>query len=356
MSDPAESHRNILHSRQGSVHPLFDATRFPHDIDYNAFYEPAVLATRLINSPQGLHYDYCFFFGKTVPAATPSGFSIEQGTNYLPYQYACDKAIGELTSADVEAVKRQRSLLADSITFEIHDNIPPYARTEISKGSNGQWLSTIKISRSIYSDALAKKSTPEQNARINLQIACVLIHEMAHAAHFHLFGPVREDYREESHIAEVGFEAVACLFGFTPEIKKNWSAWRTWQYRKTHEPYDLSKIGRKEWQLPAKAEKWRMAPQFVRKLSDNDFWEAESGEYHQRGALALVPDDVCELCQPGNEDTHIYKAIPLSIRDLFRAQGPSYARKKYAKYANPERQLRTRPDVDYRFREMESVV
>lgn len=353
MSKPAEASRNSQLPGRENVHPLFNATRFPPEIDYDAFYEPAVLATRLINSPQGLHYDYCFYFGKTVPAATPSGFSVEQGPDYLPYQYACDKAIGELTSADVEAVKRQKSLLTDSITFEIHDDIPPYAQTEISQSSTGEWLSTIKISRSVYNDALAKKRTPEQNARINLQIACIIIHEVAHAAHFHLFGPVREDYREESHIAEVGFEAVACLFGFTPKIKNDWNAWTTWQYRNTYGPYDLTKIGRKEWELPVRAEKWRMAPEFIMKLSDDDFWEGESGEYRQRGALALLPDDVPELCEPGNEDTHLYKAIPLSIRDLFRTEGPSYAKKKCASYSNPERQLRTRPEVDYRFKKLE---
>jgi hypothetical protein len=164
MSNPAGTNLNILHPGRENVHPLFNATRFPSEIDYDAFYEPALLATRLINSPQGLQYDYCFYFGKTVPAATPSGFSVEQGPDYLPYQYACDKAIGELTSADVEAIKRQRSLFTDSITFEIHDDIPPYAQTEISQSSTGEWLSTIKISRSVYDDALAKRRSSEQNA------------------------------------------------------------------------------------------------------------------------------------------------------------------------------------------------
>lgn len=75
----------------------------------------------------------------------------------------------------------------------------------------------------------------------------------------------------------------------------------------------------------------------------------------QRGALALVTDSILALCQPQYKDTHIYKAIPLSIRELFRTEGPSYAKKRYASYANPERQLRTRPKSDYRIRETQSA-
>lgn len=118
-----------------------------------------------------------------------------------------------------------------------------------------------------------------------------------------------------------------------------------------HGSYDMTKIGRKAWQLPVEETAWGMVPEFVMKLSDDEFWEADSGEYVQRGALALVQHSVPALCQPEFKDSHIYKAIPLSIRDLFRTEGPSYAEKKYDRYANPERQLRTRPELDYRFRE-----
>jgi hypothetical protein len=109
----------LLHPGRENVHPLFDPTKFAPDIDYEAFYKPAVLATQLISSPQSLQHDYCFYFGKTVPAATPSGFSYTDGPNLLPYQYACDKTIGELTRADIKDVEKQRFLLADRITFKV---------------------------------------------------------------------------------------------------------------------------------------------------------------------------------------------------------------------------------------------
>jgi len=348
MSAPAGQHPNLTHPGRENVHPLFDPTRFATDIDYEAFYEPAVLASRPINSPQGLQHDYCFYYGKTVPAATPSAFSYEDGLWQLPYQYACDKAIGELTRADIRDVEQQRLMLADDITFVIDDDIRPYTRCELDVSPTGRRTCVIKVSRSFYNDALANKRTPEEKARVNLQVACVLIHEVAHAAHFRLFGPVQEDYREDSHIAEGGFEAVARIFGYTPIFRQDQSGWTTWQYRTIRGSYDLTKIGRKAWQLPLNEKSWGMVTAFVLKLSDDDFW---TGEYLQHGALALLPHSIATLCQPEFKDMHIFKAIPLSIRDLFRTEGPSYAKKKYANFGNPERQLRTRPNFDYRFRE-----
>ena len=40
------------------------------------------------------------------------------------------------------------------------------------------------------------------------------------------------------------------------------------------------------------------------------------------------------------------KSIPLSIKDLFRRKGPSYAKKKYARFSNPYRKLRGPVEYD----------
>lgn len=356
MSDPAGKHPNLTHAGRANVHQIFGSTKFATDIDYESLYPGALLATRLINSPQGLQLDYCFYFGKTIPAATPSDFSYEDGPSHLPWQYACGKAIGELTSADIRDVEKQRTLLADRITFEVRD-ISGYGECEHHlESATIKPHSIVGISREVYNDAVTKNKTSEQSARINLLVACILIHEVAHAAHFRLFGSVQEDYREHSRIAEAGFEAVARIFGYTPHIRdpinQSRVGWETWQYRGIgtgSHYYDLTKIGRKIWQLPAKKTVFGMRPEFVLKLSDEDFW---TGEYVRLGAHALIPDMVPVACRPEHHNTRFYKAIPLSIRDLFRTEGPSYAKKKYACFANPERQLRTRPDVDCRFRAM----
>lgn len=346
----------MTHPGRANVHQLFGPTKFAADIDYETLYPGALLATRLINSPQGLQHDYCFYFGKTAPAATPSGSSYEDGPSHLPYQYACDKAIGGLTSADIKDVEKQRNLLADRITFELKDISGYGVCQDYDASTTSESHSIISISREVYNDALTENKTPEQKARINLLVACILIHEVAHATRFRLLGPIVEDYCEDSRIAEAGFEAVARIFGYTPHIRdpinQSHVGWETWQYRgfgtRSHY-YDLAKIGRKIWQLPAKKTVFGMQPEFFIKLTDEEFW---TGEYVLLGAHALIPDMVPVACRPENHNTRFYKAIPLSTRDLFRTEGPSYAKKKYASFANPERQLRTRPDIDYRFRAM----
>jgi hypothetical protein len=67
---------NVLLYGRENVHPLFDPNRFAPGIDYNgAIYDSAVLATRLINSPQGFQHDYCFFYGKNVPTNAPANWT-----------------------------------------------------------------------------------------------------------------------------------------------------------------------------------------------------------------------------------------------------------------------------------------
>lgn len=76
-----------------------------------------------------------------------------------------------------------------------------------------------------------------------------------------------------------------------------------------------------------------MNPKFAVKLRRDAFWEEE---FLQKGALALIPDVVRDLCNAGKSDVAT-KAIPPSIRELFRQKtgGKSYAEKKYPKLTRP---------------------
>ena len=178
-------------------------------------------------------------------------------------------------------------------------------------------------------------------------VACILIHEVAHAAHYRLLGPVQEDFCETSNVAEAGFEAVSRIFGLSPMVWQDQMLWRTWQHRSMSSFYDLTAISRSDWQLRVDPIYCGMETDYYMKLSNDDFW---TGEYLERGALALIPSIVSVLCRPENRDIPFSRAIPLSIRDLcVRNGGPSYAKKKYARYSNPDRQLRRRPEVDPRF-------
>jgi hypothetical protein len=75
-------------------------------------------------------------------------------------------------------------------------------------------------------------------------------------------------------------------------------------------------------------------------LYSDDFWE---NDYVKRGALSLIPTPVRNLCR-STKSNNATKGIPQSIRDLFRDSPKSYAEKKYARFANPNRTIRTAPE------------
>jgi hypothetical protein len=341
---------NVFHPGRENVHPLFDSIRFAEGIDYNgAFYDAAVLATRLINSPQGLQHDFAFFYGQTVPANVPAGYTGGEA----PGQYACNKGIGQLDKTDIRNVERQRNLLADRVRFQVDDLTNMYGCCDTCApqagipGSN----SVITISRVVYNAALDQDQPPEGLAAVRLFLALLMIHELAHAAGNHLFGSRPcEDYRENSNVAEAGFEFESRFFGLKPWLffkqegrSEASAAWGIWQsHAAIARGYDLDNMARNVWKLPKGMHLFRADPKFILKLSDDAFWE---GEYLERGALALIPDSIATLICSDYRGV-LYTSIPLSIRDLFRKEGPSYAQKKYARFSNPERTLRVPAQVD----------
>lgn len=213
--------------------------------------------------------------------------------------------------------------------------------------------SLITIGRHVYDAVLKQNQSPEALVRARFNITCLMLHELAHAAHFHLFDVYHEDYRETSRVAEAGFEFESRIFGrvadFTPAhlgLDPERSArWKIWQSHQALDgSYDLDYIARNAWQLPVSGQCVWIGTDYLVKLFDDQFWE---GEYLERGALALIPDDFAGFCRAGlHTSSTTYRAVPPSIKDLSREGGQSYAQKKYARFANPERKLRTQVDVD----------
>lgn len=321
------------------VHPFFHPSKFPSNIDYQrAFYDAAVLATRLMDSPQAIQHDYCFYFGKSERAMKPLK-NRAHGVGH-PDQYACNKGIGELDAGDIAAVQEQRLLVASNVHFEVTDLrdimiarcVPGTAKT----GPGGR-ISTIQINSAVY-QACLDTSDPEYAALIKFRTATTMLHELAHAAHRYLFGLKVEDFRENSNVREGGFEYESRLFGTVVTFNGDRGIWHIWQSHERLEGlYDLDYHSRRTWQIPKSAEPVDIDSEFIFKLFDDRFWQ---GEYVQRGALALIPEHVANLCR-SRSGCITYKSIPLSIRDLFREGGASYAQKKYARLANPGRVLRT---------------
>jgi len=280
----------------------------------------------------------------------PEGFPCALPGTELPRQYACNKGVGQLSAKDIEDVREALAGLAHRCHFQVR-NIKSLGETEESP-VNGEY-SLITIKRSTYDRALLRQThNASENALIDLDLAMTMLHEIAHALNITYMGNRLESFFEGSLVAEHGWELESRVFGLVPHIassgsplqKPSWYPWQTRDFFKRDE-YDSEFLCRSEWKLPKTCPHVPMDPNFVVKLCSDDFWE---GEYLQRGAIAVIPDVVQNLCRAGKSDIAT-KGIPPSIRELFRqnAGAKSYAEKKYPGFAKPESGFRKAlPDTD----------
>jgi hypothetical protein len=328
------------------VQALFQQNKFEASVDWHvAFYDAVVLATRLMNSPQGLQYDYCFFFGTNTPTNLPPGIDPACPLAERPTQYSCDKGIGELTAQDIAAVQTERLTLAGRIRYQVRD-LPEDSIAETQYEKATQYMSgtgsLILINKNLYNLAVVGNHTREDEARIRLQVAITLLHEVAHAAQNHLFGMKIEDFREASIVAEAGYEPEARLFGSRPSVKPSDpsdGSWKLWQYWRIESEATMERICRDKATIPEKGQIMPIDVGFVLKLCDDGFW---SGEYVRGGALALLPEPTAVYCREAQAcNSHDELLMPKSISDLFRSEGPSYAKVLYSQSANPGLVLRS---------------
>jgi hypothetical protein len=357
----ASMSRKILSKEQDYIHPLFVESQFEGNIDYDkVFHAPAVLATRLLDTPQALHWAYAFVYGRNTFTAMPAGvkpdgcFKPPGGIDSVPMQYACNKGIDQLSAEEIAAFQRQLVELADRVRFKVTKvrkkavSGETEANEKPSDSDVHGYDSTIFVSREIYRRALLWTSTnQEDTATMIFDIAIILLHEVAHALGNSLMGGHVEDFFEESLVPESGWEFESRLFGMCPHINHGnpiESYWYTWQ---THDSlakggHDLDEICRHVWKLPRRESKYPFDQGFAVKLVSDKFWD---DDYVKHGALALVPQVIQQLCR-SEKKNNTTRAIPQSIRDLFRSDATdarSYAEKKYSRPANPDRVVRFPP-------------
>jgi hypothetical protein len=342
------------------IHPLYAQDRFPSHIKYElAFHDAVVLATRIMDSPQALQHDYCVFFGTNGPIRLPRRIRHKLGST-APTQYTSDKGVGELDDRDIQAVLDERIKLSKRIRYEIdttYRGICGLCQCQPRVAGIRGRDSLITIETTLYQAAKDKDRTPEENARMTLMLALVLLHEVAHAAHNHLFGIKYESFRETSICAEAGRELESRIFGAIPCFLEHslsnftwdnwlsrctWTSWQHWGFKIPRGQRHM--MSRRRDLHPARGTHFRVDDAFIRKLCDDNFW---SGEYVRRGAESLVPDEIAKVCR-AERDTYSQDPndilanlrIPLSIRDLFRSGGPSYAQSKYSDFTNANLVLR----------------
>jgi hypothetical protein len=249
-----------IQKSQPVIHALFQESQFVGISDYNTvFRRPTILATRLLDTPQALHWGYAFIYGVNSFAARPASLHQSQhvrplgGINNVPMQYACNKGIDQLSAEDVANVRKHFVDLADCIHFQVTAFNSPGTQgrcTRTTARSDGKtYNSTIQLSSRLcglpHSNAL---HTPEQIATIDFYIANIILHEMAHAMNNMIMGARVEDFFESSFVVENGWELQSRLFGMVPDMNPanpsdpNWHTWQTCSLSRAN--YDLDRICR----------------------------------------------------------------------------------------------------------------
>jgi hypothetical protein len=268
----------------------------------------AVLASRLLESPQALHYFHAMYFGENIEIP---GAKFER--------YGSDKKINTLTPKDIEATREELILLADRVEFEFYDTGDAhgqcYCFTPVRAAIGCK--SVILLSTDLYLAAQNKGHDDGYNAKVDFQIANTMLHELAHAAFNDVAGDDLEDCFEESFIAESGFELESRIFGLCWD-SDSVLAWYDWQTSWLREAgYDMSEICCEPSRLVERSFYWDADNKFLLKMFDERFWD---GDYAKRGGVALLPPPVIDICEQrfGNK-TKAYDALPDSVKQLWVA-------------------------------------
>lgn len=263
----------------------------------------AILASRLLETPQILRYFHTVCFGEDtkIPGA--------------PYKrVGHDKNINTLSLDDIEATREELILLADNIHFEFFDIGDAYGRTlcYVPVAGVDACKSVILLSMDLYSAARNGGVNDVHNAKIDFSLATTILHELAHAVTNDVASDGLEDCFEESFVAEAGFELESRTFGLCWDSDKllAWYNWQTsWLYGSD---YDMRDICCDPSKLVKESVHWDTDYKFLLKLFDDNFW---NGEYARRGGVALLPPPVIDICRQGVSSkgpTSAYSALPMS--------------------------------------------
>lgn len=203
-ADPAPKKQDCP-SEYSHIHPIFRRERFTSDLDYsNVFLRPSLLASRLLKTEQSYHWFEATWFGPHGPCHLPTAYDDEQKPIPIPWHYKSNFAIGSLPPAAKKAVEEQLIELSKRIAFGVHDDLHPtcLAQTRSDQQKDGEKgvSSKIWINADVYK-AVRDEKPPRKRVMLDLDLAKILLHELAHAACFLFNGNRPEDFFEDSLVA-----------------------------------------------------------------------------------------------------------------------------------------------------------
>jgi hypothetical protein len=300
-----------MSSLENAVHPLLTRDKFAKHVNYaKVFLQPAKLVTRMLATPQAEHY----FLALITNSKHRS--RLHGPAKDLRHRYWSDKKIGELSSLDRQCVRTWLCSIADKITYSVRGCDGALAETnKLSLGSSEESVghSLVCISRSEHYNPLHGELPPGERLIRQFNLAIALLHELAHAISYAVTGRQKEDFFEDSIVAEAGFEFEAQLFGACPSFSSSAPKvvkWFPWPSRillageGEVESYDLADLCSNPRKLDEGGPIAKVSISFMRNLFREQFWQK-----------VVVKKGPAALLAPEIRDLQCVRS-PRSIRDL----------------------------------------
>jgi hypothetical protein len=126
-------------------------------------------------------------------------------------------------------------------------------------------------------------------------MATTLLHEMAHAASFHIMSRRHEDFFEDALVAEAGFDYVSRIFGMLPiipRLRHLCGAWTQWQNITflSQKSYPVNRTCRNSKKLSMYPMRYSFDAEYAKRLLSNEWWEgAEDRSVHLIPSFLLNP-------------------------------------------------------------------
>ena len=125
-------------------------------------------------------------------------------------------------------------------------------------------------------------------------MALTLLHEMAHAAHFHTMADRPEDFFEDALVAEGGYEYESRIFGMVADIKYTnppHGEWKQWQnitfLDQSAGAYPVIEVCRNTEKLSIKSIRHPFDAKFAERLLGDEWWEGKEKVARDRSAAAI---------------------------------------------------------------------
>ncbi|KAK3111482.1 hypothetical protein LTR53_013229 [Teratosphaeriaceae sp. CCFEE 6253] len=213
---------------EDEVCPLFGSKYFV-DTDYEALFPALQLASKLLMSDESLRYYHTIFHGDVLRRPYPAGSGCDDDDTY-PYAIPPSRA---LTAREVQEVERELRSFRHILKF-YHREIGPDGQCEPRFDSKGDirlgpervgfagWMSKITIDQDNY-ETIVRLYHQDRGTCFSaplvfayVEMARVLCHELAHAAHFWRWGGgpnAQVVVMGDTTMAEAGFDWETMVFG-----------------------------------------------------------------------------------------------------------------------------------------------